>query len=299
MKENLNDWFKYYRSSKDHHLRSRPLVWIYWIHCLESAAWKAHEVFWNEREFILEEGSFITSMERDRLKNGLTLGQVRAARRILAKCNMVNIQTSNHGTLIKICNWKAFQRKPAEDEIPTEQADDNPTTTQQQSNNKPTTTTEEGEEGLRKKRRKRITAAAPEYSPEFEQFWKVYPKHEDKNDAFILYQEIDPTENKKLLQFAFRYAEEYSGNRCKYAKKAKYILRHLEWENWLKENSNQEKAVDNRPPQNEYKPAPTGIRDREAYHLMARNKCPTLKTDQIYKAYSQNIHINQLIEGNL
>jgi len=60
----MSTWFKYYRSSTDHHLRSKPLIWIYWLYCLEQAAWKDHTVFWKGEEYTLQTGHFITTIEQ-------------------------------------------------------------------------------------------------------------------------------------------------------------------------------------------------------------------------------------------
>ena len=295
----MSDWCKYYRSSSDHHLRNKPSVWLYWLHCLESAAWKTHDVFWDQKEFCLEKGSFITSMPRDSTKNGLSAGQIRHARKVLAGCEMISVRTTNKGTLITVSNWKAFQKKPEDESANKLQANDKPTTNQQQTNDKPTTTTEEGKERKEGKRRKRITTAAPEYSEAFEKFWKVYPKHEDKAEAFLLYQEIissgwggDDVE-KDLLKFAFAYASEFSRGRKRFAKKAKYILRDAEWYTWMDENK---QATNPEAPREEPKPAPTGISSLSAYTMAAKTECPGIDPKAIRAAFDSGLHIKQLIQ---
>ena len=296
----MSDWFKYYRSSADHHLRSRPFIWIYWLHCLESAAWKTHEVFWDQKEFCLEKGSFITSMHRDSTKNGLSIGQIRHSRKVLAECDMISVRTTNKGTLITVSNWKAFQKKPEDESASTLQTDDKRTTNQRQTNNKPTTTTEEGKERKEGKRRKRITTAAPEYSEVFEKFWKVYPKHEDKADAFELFQELEKNYFPKneletdLLKFAFAYAAEFKGARKKYAKKAKYILRDGEWKYWM-EGAPQENTPVTKT---ELKPTATGIATLSAYTMMAKSKCPGIDPKAIRAAFDNGMHIDQLTKNH-
>jgi hypothetical protein len=286
-------WFKYYRSSAEHHLRSKPLIWIYWLHCLESAAWKTHDVFWDQQEFCLEQGSFITSMQRDSTKNGITIAAVRYARKVLTKCDMIEVTTTNKGTLIKVNQWKEFQKKQEEENASTPQATNNPTTNEEQTSDKRLTTTEEGKERKEGKRRKRITTAAPEYSEAFEKFWKVYPKHEDKAEAFELYQEIGPSQEKDLLKFAFAYAAEFSRGRKRYAKKAKYILRNAEWFNWMNENK---PAPNPEAPREESKPPATGLSSLSSYTMMAKNKCPDIDPKEIRKAFDQGVNISELIE---
>ena len=293
----MSDWFKYHRSSGDHHLRSKPLVWIYWLHCLESAAWKEHEVVWGGNEFTLEKGSFITTLERDSVKNGLSVSQIRTARKQLQICSMIYIKATNQGTLIHVCKWKEFQARQNGAIADEPQPDDTPIADTSQTLDKQVATTEEGKEGLRKKRRKRITTAAPEYSPEFEKFWTIYPKAEDKKEAWELYLTLfhqDAEKEKELLNFAFRYAADFSGNRKRYARKAKYMLRDSEWQSWEPTTPKDPEPKTKEEP----KPPSTGIATREAYHLLARNKCPHLQSEEIYRAYGQGIHIKTLIETN-
>ena len=297
----MNDWFKYYRTSSEHHLRSKPTIWIYWIHCLESAAWKTHEVFWDQQEFCLEQGSFITSMQRDSTKNGITIAAVRYARKVLASCNMLTINTTNKGTLITVNNWKDFQRKPDDETTNKEHTDDKPTTNEQQTNNKPTTTTEEGKERKEGKRRKRITTDAPEYSEAFEKFWKAYPKHEDKAEAWQLYreiveQELEDEAEAKLLKFAYAYSNEFGRGRKRYAKKAKYILRNAEWNNWMSEN-HFEYHMGN---ETREEPDPTakarGCSDFSFYRSIIKASHPNIHQDLIKQAWDLSIHYKTIIE---
>jgi hypothetical protein len=299
----MSTWFKYYRSSAEHHLRSKPLVWIYWLHCLECAAWKTHDVFWDQQEFCLEQGSFITSMQRDSTKNGITIAAVRYARKVLTKCDMIEVTTTNKGTLIKVNQWKEFQKKQEEENASRKQATNKPTTNEEQTSNKRLTTTVEGIERKEGKRRKRITTAAPEYSEAFEKFWKVYPKHEDKAEAFQLYQEIISSKwggldgddlEKTLLKFAFAYASEFSRGRKRFAKKAKYILRDAEWYTWMSEN-HFEYHMGNET-REEPKPAATGIASLSAYTMAAKTECPGIDPKDIRAAFDSGLHIKQLIQ---
>ena len=296
----MNDWFKYYRTSSEHHLRSKPTIWIYWIHCLESAAWKTHEVFWDQQEFCLEQGSFITSMQRDSTKNGITIAAVRYARKVLASCNMLTINTTNKGTLITVNNWKDFQRKPDDDTTNKEHTDNIPTTNQQQTNNKPTTTTEERKE-TKKEKKKRITTAAPEYSEAFESFWKQYPKREDKAEAWELYQEyenkMDTETLGNLLNFSKQYASEFFGTRKRYAKKAKYMLRNQEWFTWLNENKpapapNFTKRFEEPDPTDKAR----GCSDFSFYRSIIKASHPNIHQDLIKQAWDLSIHYKTIIE---
>ncbi len=288
----MSTWFKYYRSSADHHLRSKPTVWIYWIHCLESVSWKDHTVFWDGKEVHLKPGSFITSIPRDQLKNSLSSQQVRWARKVLQQCSMITVKTSNAGSFITVCNWDKHQAQTERAMQPKEQADDSPAADEQQMHDRKVAPTIEGKKE-KKERRKKITTAAPEYSEAFEKFWKVYPKHEDKAEAFELYQEIGPSQEKDLLKFAFAYASEFSRGRKRYAKKAKYILRNAEWFNWMNENQT---ATTPQAPREEYKPPATGISSLSAYTMTAKSKCPGIDPKDVRSAFDQGVNIDLLIK---
>jgi hypothetical protein len=207
---------------------------------------------------------------------------------------MIEVTTTNKGTLIKVNQWKEFQKKQEEESASNPQATNKPTTNEEQTSNKRLTTTVEGIERKEGKRRKRITTAAPEYSEAFEKFWKVYPKHEDKAEAWQLYDEIGPSQEKQLLKFAFAYASEFSRGRKRYAKKAKYILRDMEWLNWMSEN-HFEYHMGNET-REEPKPAATGIASLSAYTMAAKTECPGIDPKDIRAAFDSGLHIKQLIQ---
>ena len=102
-------WILYHRESRKHHLRSNPLVWNYWIHCLEEAAWKDHNVYWNGGEFMLKRGSFITSIAKEITKLGCTRSNLRTARKVLESCTMINLASSRAWTLIEVTNFNDWQ----------------------------------------------------------------------------------------------------------------------------------------------------------------------------------------------
>jgi len=292
----MSTWFKYYRSSTDHHLRSKPLIWIYWLYCLEQAAWKDHTVFWKGEEYTLQTGHFITTIERDKDKNGLSQSQIRNARTVLAKCNMIDIQSSRQGTLVKVNNWNDFQERNGEQPQTIQHKTDTLPTQKRHTTDTKTATTVEGIE-RKKVRRKRITTDAPEYSEPFEKFWKIYPKAEDKAEAFELYQELQPDHEKDLLEFAFSYGAEFSRARKQYAKKAKYILRNMEWKTWMQDQQ-QTKRESDPAPVRDIKPPATGVRSYGAYALRVRDQCKGIDTSIIKAAFEEGIDVNQLIQNH-
>jgi hypothetical protein len=102
-------WILYHRNSIRHHLRSKPLIWNYWMHCLEEAAWKDHTIWWDSKEFELKRGSFVTTFEREINKLSYSYSQVRSARNRLIKCSMIRIQSSRKGSLVEVCKYDYWQ----------------------------------------------------------------------------------------------------------------------------------------------------------------------------------------------
>ena len=102
-------WILYHRESRKHHLRSNPLVWNYWIHCLEEVAWKDHNVYWNGGEYMLKRGTFITSIAKEMAKLGCTRSNLRTARKVLESCTMISLSSSRAGSLIEVTNFNEWQ----------------------------------------------------------------------------------------------------------------------------------------------------------------------------------------------
>ena len=287
----------YHRNLKTHHIRSKPVLFSYWMHCLESAAWKDHKVWWNNEEHLLERGSFISSASRDSDALGLSRQQIRTAQKYLARCQMITISPTNGGTLINVCNystwqdWKQITNQGSNQQLTSDQ----PTPNQQLTSGQPQQ--KEGKERKEGKRRKRITTDAPEYSESFEKFWKIYPKHEDKAEAFELYQQLQPDHEKELLKFAFSYGSVHSRARARYAKKAKYILRNMEWQTWMSDQQQTKREADPEPVR-DIKPPATGVRSYGAYALRVRDQCKGIDTAIIKAAFEEGIDVNQLIQNH-
>jgi hypothetical protein len=102
-------WILYHRNSIRHHLRSKPLIWNYWMHCIEEAAYADHIIWWDSEEFDLKRGSFVMTIEKEKVKLGMTTTQIRTSRRRLIGCNMIRTQTSRKGSLITVCKYDYWQ----------------------------------------------------------------------------------------------------------------------------------------------------------------------------------------------
>ena len=307
-----NRYILYYPDAAGiHPLRSKPLVWSYWLHCLEEAAYKAHKVFWGGEEFTLEPGSFVTSIPREASKLGLSDQNVRTARKYLVKSGMVNIQGTRVGTLVTVCKYSEFQDYKAQLK---ERANGLPTA-KSPAPHIPLTDTSQHTvykdiQGMQVNTRNNIGANAYAYPVEFDSFWNFYPKKEDKMEAYKLWKEIEDKE--KLLAFAEDYGKQFHAARRKYAKKAKYILRDEEWLHWSKDHQDdhlphQTRSTEGQQREDNYQTLrkaeisqeeKTGYRDRDAYALVCRNKRPELSTQQCWDAFRAGVHFTDLINPN-
>ena len=264
----MDGFILYHRSSIKHPLRSKPAVWSYWIHCLESAAWVDHKVWWNNQEYLLERGSFISSSARDQIQLGLSRQELRTAQKHLERCEMITIEPTNSGTLIRVCNYSVYQNPngKANQQTNPQSTSDQPTANQRPTSDQPQH--KEGNKIKERKKGKKITTEQPKYSEAFEAFWKAYPKKENKAEAWELYDDIGPSQEQQLLEFAQRYAKEYRGNRKQYAQKAKYILRNMEWLNWMNDNQPEPTASPELPRQEDQSSKQRGCSSFQFYRTI-------------------------------
>lgn len=302
----MDGFILYHRSSIKHPLRSKPAVWSYWIHCLESAAWVDHKVWWNNQEYLLERGSFISSSARDQIQLGLSRQELRTAQKHLERCGMITIDATNSGTLIKVCNYSVYQNPngKANQQTNQESTSDQPTANQRPTSDQPQH--KERNKIKERKKGKKITTEEPKYSDAFESFWKAYPKKENKAEAWELYQSIldavaeghSKTEvENNLNEFAQRYAKEYRGNRKQYAQKAKYILRNMEWLNWMNDNQPEPEASSEQPRQEDQSSKQRGCSSFQFYRTIIRQSLPDLNLEEIQQHWNQFHHFKTVIEN--
>ena len=284
----------YHRNLKKHHIRCHPILFSYWIHCLESAAWKDHQVWWNGEEYTLKRGSFITSAARDMADLGVSRHDIRRSQRVLRRCKMITTKPTNRGTLVEVCkysewqDWKKITNQLTNQEVTSKQPASNQQTTSKQPQQKERKEIKEG-------KRKRITTDAPAYSDEFENFWNEYPKREDKAEAWELFKEIGL--NEQLLNFAKKYAAEFKGTRKQYAKKAKYMLRNQEWLSWM--NGNKPAPAPNstkRSREQDQLAKARGCTDFSFYRAIIKASHPNLNPEMISKAWDLSLHYKTIIE---
>ena len=295
----MDGFILYHRSSIKHPLRSKPAVWSYWIHCLESAAWVDHKVWWNNQEYLLERGSFISSSARDQIQLGLSRQELRTAQKHLERCEMITMEPTRKGTLIRVCNYSVYQNPngKANQQANPQSTNNQPTSNQQLTNKQPQH--KERNKIKERKKGKKITTEQPKYYDDFESFWKEYPRREDKAEAFKLYQELEADHANHMLAFAKQYAKEYKGNRKRYAKKAKYMLRDGEWISWLQDNPVIPEASPEQPRQEDQSSKQRGCSSFQFYRTIIRQSLPDLNLEEIQQHWNQFHHFKHVIQFEL
>lgn len=177
----MDGWIKYYRQSIDNPLFKKPLVWHYWQYCLLKANHKPHKIIWNKKEMIIDKGSFVTGLKQSAKETGLSIRNIRTARKIFLNLKMIEISTplsTPHYTYLTICNYEKYQLLKNLSDTPSDRA---ATGQRQGSDNKQeVNNNEKNEKNIKKKERQYKVYVHDE---SFEKFYKVYPKKKNRADA--------------------------------------------------------------------------------------------------------------------
>jgi uncharacterized phage protein (TIGR02220 family) len=105
-------YIKYYRKSIKNPLFQKPLIWHYWDYCLMKANFKDKTIIWNQKEMIVERGSFITGRSKAAIETGLSEQTIRTAQVTLINLNMIEKSTSKSTSkfsYLSICNYEEYQ----------------------------------------------------------------------------------------------------------------------------------------------------------------------------------------------
>lgn len=142
-----NGWIKLYRVLLDKYiwLRSTPEQKVILITLLLMANHEPHKWVWNKKEYEVQRGQFITSINSivQKCGRGVSTQNVRSALKKFEKHEFLTIKSTNTNSLITIINWEEYQ--PKDEKVtnePTEnqQATNKEVTKNQQRGNKEVTT---------------------------------------------------------------------------------------------------------------------------------------------------------------
>lgn len=167
-------WFKYYRSLIEHPIRMKSLAQSVVIDTiLGNVNHKTNKWVWNGKEFEVEPGQWITSVQTIINKSpvGLTRQNVRTALGNLEKANFLTIESTKTGIKITVVNWGIYQGGDGE---PNQHVNQDLTKTQPTPNQD--LTTNNNDKNIKNDKKKYILS-------KFDDFWREYPKKESKQAA--------------------------------------------------------------------------------------------------------------------
>jgi hypothetical protein len=210
----MNDgWVKIHRSITKCWLWENPEYLQAWVDLIMMANYEPLKSERHGSIVHVERGQVLTS--RDKLAKRWNWGvqKTRTFLKLLETDEKVTLHATNNYTLITLVNYKQYQVKET-----------SAVTSPQPAHNQPITTS-------KKERRKELI-----YTPDFETFWRAYPRHEDKGDAFEKWNArleggVDPS---LLILAATNYAAANKDTEKQYIKHGATFLSYKKpYEEWI------------------------------------------------------------------
>lgn len=157
-------YVKLHREAEDHPVFDDPWLWKVFCWCVMRA---------NYKDGRHARGTFTTGRFRAAEQLRAKPSRVYEAWRRLERLGCIAVKADSQCTTITVCNYSTYQ---SDDDAGQQQSDNDPTTIRQQSNNDPTQI-ERREEGKKGRRERKHKGYARDYSPEFLQFWEIFPSY--------------------------------------------------------------------------------------------------------------------------
>ena len=242
------------RSSLDHPIFGndpycKRAAW-YWL--IGNAAWKPMRVYVGSKCFDLERGQLVASYRYLASAWGWTLKRVRTWLATVQREDMIRLEKGTGITVITVCNYDTYQF--ASEQEGTDRA--------QQGHSRGTARAQQGhkEEEVNKDKKVRKTdTSVSVYSPEFERFWKAYPRRVEKKAALAAFVKARKNvELEPLLAAVERYAAEATPGYTKYP------ASWLNKECWLDEPAPKSRP----PPRNHFPETDTAVTRRVAKEFL-------------------------------
>lgn len=145
------------------------------LHCLLIANWKDGRFM----GVVIPRGSFVSSYPQLAQQTNMSLQNVRTAINHLKSTGELTVKSHAKYSIFTVVNYCQYQDVNM---IPNIQLTDN-----QQTTNRQLTTIEEGKK-VRKEEEKNIYINNNIYPSNFDEFWKCYPRKQDKGQAYKCYQ---------------------------------------------------------------------------------------------------------------
>jgi len=216
----MEGWVSLHRKILSSPYWQDPFYLKLWTYCLLKASHKPHSQLVGNQIVHLTEGQFITGrnvLHEDftrGMKPSYALSSVTIWRMILnmEMDGMLNIKKTNKYSVVTVVNWHEYQQ--------TEQQMNNKRSTDEQQLN----TNNNGNKGNNDNKKKKENI----YTPEFIEFWNVYPRGIGKSESFKVWQKIIKKGEKPdyIIQCATNYAKdcEIKGTEERFIKHPKTFL---------------------------------------------------------------------------
>jgi hypothetical protein len=137
----LSGWIKLHRKSIKNPAFKKPLTWHYWQYCLLKANHEPNKIIWNNKDFTVDTGSFITGRKIAAKETGLSEQNIRTAIKTLVNLKMIEISTTKSTSkfsYVTVCKYKEYQlqNSSSNHQINQQVTSNQPATNQQPTTNK-------------------------------------------------------------------------------------------------------------------------------------------------------------------
>jgi len=170
-----NGWVKIHRQIKSKGYYKKSAYIHLWVHLLLSANHEPKEFMWNDQIIIVKDGQLITGREQLSEQTGIPPTTIERILEMLESEHQIGQQKTTKYRLITIVNWGKYQKVDSEVD------------------NKRTTNGHKQECKNDKNNKKYI------YTPDFEEFWKLYPKKNGKPKSFEYWKKLSEEEKNAIM----------------------------------------------------------------------------------------------------
>jgi DNA-binding transcriptional regulator YhcF (GntR family) len=165
-------YIKLFRKLIEWEWYDEPATKAVFIHCLLKANWI--EKTWRGKE--IKPGQFFTSIKNLAKDLGISEKQVRTALKRLEKTGEISTRGANDGTMITVCRYEGYQ------------------------SSEKTKGKQKASEGQAKGDNEESKEGKEVLIREFEKFWSLYDKKQDRKKCFSKWKRLSQTDKEKIFQ---------------------------------------------------------------------------------------------------
>lgn len=208
----MSGWIKAHRKLMDNPIVCKDSDHLaIWMYLLLNATHKEHQAVFGGEKIILKPGQLITGRKSISDKLRVTESKVQRVLKCFESEHQIEQQTGNKNRLVTIVSWLEYQDSEQQIE---QQVNNKRTTDEQQMNTNKNVKNANNAKNVRSKKT---------YTPEFLEFWSVYPRPLEKSDAFKTWEKVIKNGESPsiLIQCATNYAQY-----CETKKTAPEYIKH-------------------------------------------------------------------------